>query len=640
MSKKYALIIGNNLHDDPAWPDLKTPERDAKAVAEVLEDPQIGGFEQPVKTLLNAFVPEMRRAIAKLFDKRTHKPDDLLLLYFSGHGELTDNDDLYFVGRETERDMIVATGLDASYITRLMDNARSRRQVVILDSCYSGAFGKGGSEHAVPTRAIFEGNGEGRYILASSEALQRSWENDDTLGELDASFFTHFLVEGLRTGAADRDNDGRIHVGELYDHIRAGMAQGSRKQTPIQHSFNIDGKLFIARSPISPFQRAREQLTDLLVQAENAAERGDYRQAETLLNKIIRADDAGEFLKETAQALLTDLQAERTRSRAYDAVKSLLRKGSSRAAQTAWQRFNARHPGYDPDGIAPRLAGADGGSTPSQPPPDREKSQNLAPAGGVKTSPPTGGAEGGRAAPQILPPPFAWVKIPAGQVTIAGQVHQVPPFAIAKYPLTNAQFKPFIEAGGYTEKKWWTKAGWDYRQKEKWAEPRYWGDKKFNGAEQPVVGVSWYEAVAYCRWLSDQTGQKIMLPTEQQWQYAAQGDDGREYPWGNEWDSSRCRNSVGGSWGSAGNTSPVTQYEGKGKGDSPFGVVDLAGNVWEWCLTEYESGSNESDGTNVRVLRGGSWDDGNPFSFRVSFRNWANPGLTNNYWGFHLALSL
>jgi formylglycine-generating enzyme required for sulfatase activity len=150
-----------------------------------------------------------------------------------------------------------------------------------------------------------------------------------------------------------------------------------------------------------------------------------------------------------------------------------------------------------------------------------------------------------------------------------------------------------------------------------------------------VVGVSWCEAIAYCLWLSEKTGQRIMLPTESQWQYAAQGDDGREYPWGNEWDCQRCNNSVKPC--DSKSTSPVTQYEGKG--DSSFGVVDMAGNVWEWCLTQYDNKSNELDGTDVRVLRGGSWDDDYADCFRASARGRIFPYYWGDYVGFRLALS-
>jgi formylglycine-generating enzyme required for sulfatase activity len=154
--------------------------------------------------------------------------------------------------------------------------------------------------------------------------------------------------------------------------------------------------------------------------------------------------------------------------------------------------------------------------------------------------------------PALLPAPFAWVEIPGGRGTMATYKSDVTlsipsqTYWMAKYPVTNVQYAVFIEAGGYTTERWWTAEGWQKRKAEKWTQPRYWTDSNWNGAEQPVVGVSWYEAVAFCRWLSETTGEKIMLPTEAQWQYAAQGDDGRAYPWGNPWDAGRCNNNVDG----------------------------------------------------------------------------------------------
>jgi formylglycine-generating enzyme required for sulfatase activity len=208
---------------------------------------------------------------------------------------------------------------------------------------------------------------------------------------------------------------------------------------------------------------------------------------------------------------------------------------------------------------------------------------------------------------EILPPPFEWIDIPAGQVTLkpGGYLDEettfdVEPFRIAKYPITNAQYALFIEAGGYENPDYWTDAGWKVRQKKNWTKPRFWQDSEFNGSEQPVNGVSWYEAYAFTRWLGEITGEHITLPTEQQWQRAAQGDDNRVYPWGDEWANSRAN--AGGNYDS---TTPVTKYEGKG--DSPFGVVDMSGNVWEWCLTQWESGSDDSSGSSSRVLRAGAF---------------------------------
>jgi formylglycine-generating enzyme required for sulfatase activity len=150
-----------------------------------------------------------------------------------------------------------------------------------------------------------------------------------------------------------------------------------------------------------------------------------------------------------------------------------------------------------------------------------------------------------------------------------------------------------------------------------------------------VVGVSWYEAVAFCHWLSAASGEKIALPTEQQWQRAAQGDDGRAFPWGNTWDAGKCNNNVDKK--GIGRTTPVTAYPG---GSSPFGVFDLSGNVWEWCLTSYAEESNDVNiEAEYRVLRGGSWNDDDIDVFRAPSRDRNYPNGRNGNWGFRCARS-
>lgn len=216
---------------------------------------------------------------------------------------------------------------------------------------------------------------------------------------------------------------------------------------------------------------------------------------------------------------------------------------------------------------------------------------------------------------------MTWVEIPGGPVMLEKggylsqpAVFEVAPFAIAKYPVTNAQYAGFVEAGGYTNRAWWLDDGWKRREREVWAEPRYWRDRDWNAPDHPVVGVSWYEALAFCRWL----GEAITLPTEQQWQRAAQGDDGREYPWGNEAPNKALCN-----WNrDIDETTPVTQYP---DGASPYGVMDMCGNVWEWCRTGWDSGTATPDGDEGRILRGGSWSSDSLLSLQAANRSGGDP---------------
>ncbi len=227
-------------------------------------------------------------------------------------------------------------------------------------------------------------------------------------------------------------------------------------------------------------------------------------------------------------------------------------------------------------------------------------------------------------------------EVPQHEVTLSA-------YAIARYPVTNAEFRRFIEDSGYTVRDYWTETGWQQKEKEGWTQPRFWDDGQWNDPSQPVVGVSWYEAVAYCNWLSAKTKRAYRLPTEAEWEKAARSTDGRRYPWGNTWDAARCNNKESG----LGKTTPVGQYP---DGDSPYGVSEMVGQVWEWCSSKYggagakpkfgypykpdkEREDLESDDT--RILRGGSWYSGNPAGVcRCSFRNWDLPGGWNGIWGF------
>jgi formylglycine-generating enzyme required for sulfatase activity len=184
-----------------------------------------------------------------------------------------------------------------------------------------------------------------------------------------------------------------------------------------------------------------------------------------------------------------------------------------------------------------------------------------------------------------------WIEIPAGSFTMgegekARQV-TLPDYAMARVPITNAQYQLFVAA---TEQP----------------VPEHWPDGRIpKGLEShPVVYVSWYDAMAYCHWLSQVTGKTITLPSEAEWEKAARGDkDARAYPWGDIFDRLRCNTSELG----VGATTPVGIFP---DGASPYGVLEMSGNVWEWCRNKYKNPEDEAIDQSgaVRGLRGGSWD--------------------------------
>ncbi len=220
-------------------------------------------------------------------------------------------------------------------------------------------------------------------------------------------------------------------------------------------------------------------------------------------------------------------------------------------------------------------------------------------------------------------PQFEWCTISGGEVTLtaggylaaATQV-TIAPFAIARFPVTNRQYAAFIEAGGYSDPIWWTAVGWRRREQKQWCEPRTW--RSASRPNCPVMGVSFHEAIAFCRWLSATSGEPITLPTEQQWQRAAQGDDGREFPWGaDDPDEIRCN------W--ARNNSGPTPVDFYPDGVSPFGVWDMCGNAWEICLTAWATGSTDPDSDERRIVRGGSWVNDSPLTLRTVLRDGPYP---------------
>jgi energy-coupling factor transporter ATP-binding protein EcfA2 len=193
------------------------------------------------------------------------------------------------------------------------------------------------------------------------------------------------------------------------------------------------------------------------------------------------------------------------------------------------------------------------------------------------------------------------VLIPAG-VFMCGEPARpetLPSFYLARYPVTNAQYAEFLKAN------------------PKAAKPEYWDDERFNQPQQPVVGVSWGEARTYCEWVG------LRLPTEWEWEKGARGTDGRTYPWGNEEpDETRANYDM-----KVGQPTPVGSYPA---GASPYGLLDMAGNEWEWTASLYKKGED------WRTVRGGSFYS-DARLLRAAIRSNYRPDFRNHDFGFRCA---
>jgi formylglycine-generating enzyme required for sulfatase activity len=253
------------------------------------------------------------------------------------------------------------------------------------------------------------------------------------------------------------------------------------------------------------------------------------------------------------------------------------------------------------------------------------------------------------------------VHVPAGEFIMGSDeyseeqpVHTVylDAFYIDKYEVTNAQFAAFVSATGHETDAERTGCGWAYDgdnwdcvQGVDWQHP-FGPDTDLAGKdEHPVVQVSWNDAKAYCEWAG------ARLPTEAEWEKAVRGTDGRTYPWGNAFDGSRvnfCDRNCEVDWKDTGaddgyaRTAPVGSYPA---GASPYGALDMAGNVWEWVADWYDSGyyaaSPESNPKGLasgdeRVLRGGSWDSNEAYVRAANRARYPPDGTTLNV-GFRCA---
>ena len=730
MASKHALLIGVSTYGEGLTP-IPSARLDVAALAEVLRDPQLGGFpSEQVVVLQDPQRTPMERAVELLFANRD--PEDLLLLYFSGHGFRDDQRQLLLscsesrkFGEGRERGKVQqSTTLRAAQLREYMKNS-SNYQLLILDCCFSGAFAEGMAAKDDGGLHLEDFGGEGRAVLTSSASIETSSAPEAGEG---LSVYTRFLVEGILTGAADRQQRGFVDAEDLHLYVSRRVGEAAPAMTPQFFPTRSGHRIRVCRVRLDPTVGYRQQLEQLA-----AARGGELSAAGRVILKEWRAKKLAEG-EQISDAQAEQIEAEVLRPwREYakkkadfaDTVAALVaevdrRQGLSaadwaelRQLKDLWKLKQSdvneilRRHGLDPATIllsaeeidrqlaevaaqakdkvdAERLAREQEqaelqardqeaqahakakaeAERLAKEPAQKRKEPELQPLS-VSTAVVVQEARQGLRG--LLGPKWklriekrtlqvqgyqerladgvelTMVQIPAGSFLMGspsvelghsareGPRHQVQlqGFFMGQTPITQAQ--------------WQVVAGWQKLQRDLNSDPA-----SFKGIHRPVESVLWEEAIEFCQRLSQRFGRTYTLPSEAQWEYACRAGTTTPFHFGATLTPDLANYDGNYTYGDG----PKGVYRQEttavaGFPANPWGLYDMHGNVWEWCLDQWHNNYQgaPADGSawldwsvnkdNKRLLRGGSWLY-RPRYCRSAFRGNSYPGGRYSSFGFRV----
>jgi formylglycine-generating enzyme required for sulfatase activity/uncharacterized caspase-like protein len=599
--RRHALLIGVSEFTDRRLKGLNAPINDVTKLQGILRDSSRGRFDS-VELSPNENYLEMRDRLSRFYHGRA--PEDLLLLYYSGHGILGQGNRLFLATAGSDLDTPRDRSISSREIREFIRDSRAQQQIVVLDCCHSGAFAdhsKAGAPPPAVTSETFSSGGTGLYVLTAADALEYAWDGAELrLGDQAAnklSLFTSWLVEGLETGEAAPDDE-EITIDALYRYLfRRAHSEGARS-TPQRFVQEGVGDLVISANP----RAGSSQIDPKIAKALNARAYLTRLGAVQALSHILEgspvaARAARRFLQQRLQ-IETHYQVRPAIERALDGqgAKPL---GSVRQAEQQNQPLSTMRPPVPP---------VQGGGSEL---PDLEVFRDaplapelvVIPAGEFMMGSPE--SEEGRFEDEG----------PQHRVTIGRR------FAIARYPVTFDEYDRFCEA----------------RQREKPS------DEGWGRGRRPVINVSWDDAQAYVSWLSQETGRAYRLPSEAEWEYACRAGTTSPYSFGDAITPEKANYSDS----RLGRTGEVGAYP-----PNRWGIHDAHGNVWEWIEDDWHDNYRgaPSDGSawkdagkgrepRLCVLRGGSWVNDSRHC-RSACRNGIDAGYRLYNVGFRVARTL
>ncbi len=558
--KRIGLVIGNNYPNSDK--ELRFAVADALAMKEVLLNKDICKFDEVEESIDDAFV-DARIKIEKILKNANR--DDLVFIYFSGHGKKHLDNGLRLLFKDAREDYPLATSLNFDYINRCMKYPSLKSVIIVLDCCYSGAAGIKGDD--LEEAFSDYSSGPGTIILTSTGLIGSPKAKEDP--ELKHGIFTHYLLEGLKTGGADEDEDGLIYVNDLYEYAHSRTIKRS-SQSPVMKT-QIEGKILIAKN--------RKKIKD-----------NEYQSKSSKLLKEFSIQLPPRILGESLTVLRNYYYApsplEQVDITIYNFLELLL-KGE-----------------FSVDNYIEAVQGLKGISINTILPHSGTLGKTLIVPRKTKVL----NIENTRIPKNIekheIPKTFTssstgmeFVLIPAGEFMMGspsgeegryddeGPVHEVTinnPFYMGKYLVTQKQWKKVMGTN----------------------------PSGFKDEDRPVESVSWKDVQEFVQKLNEKEGaDKYRLPSEAEWEYACRAKTTTRYSFGDY--ESKLNEYAWYNKKSNSETHPVGQ-----KNPNSWGLYDIHGNVWEWVQDRWHDnyeeapsdGSAWEDGSSFnRILRGGGW---------------------------------
>jgi TPR repeat protein len=318
MEKKKAIIVGINEYDDPGFENLKYAESDAHAIYDVLSNPDIGGFSKDDIVLLTGkSKSDVEESLETVLDEA--KRDDMVFVYFAGHGKLDKTGELCLAARNTKVNRLLSSSIHLGQIHRLVKHSDCRRIVIVIDSCFSGAVGQSFRSGGAPTDVLEQISGQGIVTISASQQYERARERDD----VGHGIFTHSFLTGLEKGDADQDNDGYVSIDELYRYIYTRVTADTRgQQVPMKWGMDEKGDIIIAKSiktlnaKRAEVERLSKEVRDLELDSDTNLDK-----AMAVWNEILRLEPQNA----NAQSEIKKIQEEKKRKAEVEAkIEKLL----------------------------------------------------------------------------------------------------------------------------------------------------------------------------------------------------------------------------------------------------------------------------------------------------------------------------